>query len=106
MRREFNALAYLPLLLLALAVPLALGMVEPNGLYGFRTAASRASEANWYAANGAAGWTMAILSLAALALNLIFGRRLASPLKRTMFFAATIVACALSSTAAGFAALA
>lgn len=105
MKREFNTLAYLPLLLLAVAVPLALDMVEPNGLYGFRTAASQASDANWYSANRATGRALAILSVVALVLNLTVGRRLQQPLARTMFFVATILVCALGSTVAGFMAL-
>jgi uncharacterized membrane protein len=44
-----------PLLIVAVSLPLALSLVEPNGVYGYRTAESMASEAAWYSANRASG---------------------------------------------------
>lgn len=46
-----------PLLLIALlAIPLALGWVPPNWVYGFRTLQSVKSPDVWYAANHRAGF--------------------------------------------------
>lgn len=58
----------LPAILVVLAVPLALGMVPPNGLYGFRTPKTMSSPDIWYPANRFAGWWM----IAAGALTVCF----------------------------------
>jgi len=64
-----QVVAYLlPAILAVLAVPLALGMVPPNGLYGFRTPKTLSSPDIWYPANRFAGWLM----IAAGALTLCF----------------------------------
>jgi hypothetical protein len=45
----------LPILTLALGVPLALRWVPPNPLYGFRTATAFSSQEAWYDVNQATG---------------------------------------------------
>ena len=44
--------------ILALGIPLWVGMVPPNRFYGVRVAATLADEALWYAVNKAAGRDM------------------------------------------------
>jgi uncharacterized membrane protein len=46
----------LPTLVTVLSLPLALGLVGPNEVYGYRTSRSLGSPAAWYAANSIAGW--------------------------------------------------
>ena len=57
-----------PLLILLLSVPMILGKVPPNGVYGFRTPKTLSSPEIWYPANRAAGWFM----LAAMAVSICF----------------------------------
>jgi SdpI/YfhL protein family len=52
-----------------ISVPLILGVVPPNGIYGFRTAVTRSSRAVWYPANAFAGW--ALLSAASVSATLL-----------------------------------
>jgi hypothetical protein len=53
----------------AISVPLIIRVVPPNGLYGFRTAATQSSPAIWYPANAFMGW--ALLVAAALSTTLL-----------------------------------
>ena len=46
------------LLVGALAVPMVLGRVRPNPLYGLRTAATLADPEVWYPANRRSGWDL------------------------------------------------
>jgi hypothetical protein len=62
----------LPAILAVLAVPLALGMVPPNALYGFRTSKTRSSPDIWYPANRFAGWLMVAASALAICINFVF----------------------------------
>ena len=48
------------LLILALAIPLILRRVPPNGIYGVRTKASFASESDWYRINVIGGRYLAV----------------------------------------------
>jgi hypothetical protein len=57
---------FLPILMAALALPMLLGKIPPNPIYGFRTAKTLSSPDIWYAANRIAGWFM--IAAAALAL--------------------------------------
>ena len=57
-----------PLLILALSIPLILGKVSANGSYGFRTPKTLSSDDVWYPANRAEGWFM----LAAAVLSIFF----------------------------------
>jgi hypothetical protein len=44
------------LLIAGLSLPLIIGLVPPNRLYGFRTAKTRSDPRIWYAVNRVAGW--------------------------------------------------
>lgn len=57
-----------PLVVLALSIPMILGKVPPNSAYGFRTPKTLSSDEVWYPANRAAGWFM----LAAMAMSICF----------------------------------
>ena len=41
-----------------ISLPLILKLVPPNGMYGFRTAATSSSKAVWYSANSFHGWAL------------------------------------------------
>ena len=51
------------------SIPMALKMVPPNRLYGFRTPSTLSNQALWYRANTFAGWALLIASVASIALN-------------------------------------
>lgn len=59
-----------PLLILLLSVPMILGQVPPNGVYGFRTPKTLSSPDIWYPANRAAGWFMLAAMVVAIGFNL------------------------------------
>ena len=64
------------LLLLALSIPLLLGMVPPNGLYGFRVEKTMSDATIWYAANKVLGADLLIASLVLLGTSVfLFTRR-------------------------------
>ena len=42
----------------AISIPLILGIVPPNGVYGFRTSLTMSSPAIWYPANAFMGWAL------------------------------------------------
>lgn len=54
-RSLFHTSVMISVLLIALALPLLLNQIPPNGWYGFRTAQSLSSESAWYRANQLAG---------------------------------------------------
>jgi uncharacterized membrane protein len=58
--------------LLALAIPLTLEKVPPNGLYGFRTAKTRSDPKIWYAANKALGKALLVAGAVLLAVSAFF----------------------------------
>jgi len=59
---------WLPLVLIAVSIPLLMGLVPPNWVYGFRTAKTMSNPEIWYEANRHAGanliaagiWTMVL----------------------------------------------
>jgi uncharacterized protein (TIGR04206 family) len=59
---------WLPLMLIAVSIPLVIGVVPPNWIYGFRTAKTMSNPQFWYEANRHAGanliaagvWTMVL----------------------------------------------
>jgi uncharacterized membrane protein len=51
-------LMFVPLLLVALGIPLILGRVPRNWFYGSRTRRTMASDAAWYPANRVTGWVL------------------------------------------------
>lgn len=44
----------------AASIPLIMGVVPPNRIYGFRTASTLTNRALWYRANTFAGWALLI----------------------------------------------
>jgi len=73
--------------MMAISVPLILHLVPPNGIYGFRNAATRSSPAVWYPANAFAGWALLAASVASAALLL----RLPATVKRWQLFVVFVV---------------
>ena len=51
------------MLILVLALPLILGVIPPNRLYGVRTPKTISSTEVWYRANRAGGWMLLLDSL-------------------------------------------
>jgi hypothetical protein len=50
-------------LFVIISLPLILRMVPPNGIYGFRTAATQSSAAIWYPANAFMGWALSVAAV-------------------------------------------
>jgi hypothetical protein len=55
-------------------VPLILGRVPPNRLYGIRTRRTLEDKALWYRVNRVGGWMLLVASLISLALLIAIGR--------------------------------
>jgi hypothetical protein len=62
-RFQRRLLVSAPLLISAVCLPMALGLIAPNALYGFRTSASLASADVWYQSNSSAGSPVLCLAL-------------------------------------------
>ena len=45
-----------------ISLPLILGLVPPNGIYGFRTRFTMSSREIWYPANAFLGWALLVAS--------------------------------------------
>jgi uncharacterized membrane protein len=58
----------IPLILIALSLPLVFRLVPPNGWYGYRTPRSRSSPQEWYRLNRLAG--LAVVGAAALSFGI------------------------------------
>ena len=58
-------------LLVIISLPLILHLVPPNGMYGFRTGATRSTPAIWYQANAFSGWALSIAAIASATLLLV-----------------------------------
>src|SRR5690606_33266991 len=93
-----------PLVVAVLSVPMAFDWVEPNGFYGIRTAATRASEAAWYRANRAAGQAGLLAGLIGFAINVMIMRSGRSILRKQVLGVAVLVGVTLVIVAAGSAA--
>ena len=66
-----HLIAYVvPLVVLASSIPMILGKVPPNWLYGFRTPKTLSSPEVWYPANRAAGWFMVAAAVISICFNL------------------------------------
>lgn len=51
-----------------MALPLALRLVGPNRLYGFRTRATLSDRELWYSANAFCGWALLVAAIVGAAL--------------------------------------
>ena len=51
-----------------MALPLALRLVGPNRLYGFRTRATLSDQELWYSANAFGGWSLLVAGIIGAAL--------------------------------------
>ena len=59
------------LLISLVAIPLILGRVPPNSLYGVRTKASFASDSDWYRLNAIGGRYLAFSGIVILAMGIV-----------------------------------
>jgi uncharacterized membrane protein len=69
------------LIIMGLSIPLLLGVVGPNGLYGFRTAKTLSNPDIWYAANKVAGLDLLLASAVMFITTLLIfgpGKRLST----------------------------
>ena len=48
------------ILVAIISIPLIVGVVPPNGIYGFRTHLTQSSRAIWYPANAFMGWALVV----------------------------------------------
>ena len=80
-----------------ISVPLILGVVPPNGIYGFRTAVTRSSRAIWYPANAFMGWALLVAAVISAVLLTI----LPATVKRWLLLATFLVPM-LGAIAASF----
>ena len=91
-----------PLLIAAISLPMALGIVPPNGFYGLRTTRSLASAEIWYASNFQAGIAGVVLGLAgAVVVHVIMRMRSISEVARVLLAGATILLVSFGSMFAG-----
>ncbi len=56
-----------PVILLLVSIPMILGLIPPNAVYGYRTQYTISSPDIWYAENYKAGVAFAVISLVAIA---------------------------------------
>ena len=76
-----------PLLVLVLSIPMILGKVPPNSVYGFRTPTTLSSSEIWYPANRAAGWFMLAATVLTICFNLALWWTFPEwPLNRTVWW--------------------
>ena len=90
-----------PLVIIAVSLPLAFDLVGPNGFYGVRIEATRASEAAWYRGNQAGGVAGVMGGLVALAINWLTIRSSVLELTKVLVCSATVLAAALLIGGAG-----
>lgn len=94
-------LVFPPLFISAVCLPMALDLIAPNPLYGFRTSASLASADVWYQSNFSAGVAGVVLGIAGALLNSrIVGTGRVSTTKALLTVGVTVSA-AFGSTIAG-----
>jgi len=60
-----------PGVIAALAIPMILGRVPPNSLYGFRTSKTLSSQEIWYASNRVCGWLLFAAAVLTILVNLL-----------------------------------
>jgi uncharacterized membrane protein len=94
-------LVFVPLLFALICLPMALELIEPNGFYGVRIAATRASEAEWYRINRTAGIAGVIVGSIGFAANLLIARSgMALPRKQLACLAVLIGVAVLIAASA------
>jgi uncharacterized membrane protein len=59
-------------IILLLAIPLILGLIPPNRIYGIRTVETLSDQQRWYEINRFGGWALSISSLLYLAVAVLF----------------------------------
>lgn len=74
-------------MLVIISIPLILRLVPPNGIYGFRTEATRSTPEIWYSANTFMGWALSLAAVASATLLL----RLPINAKRWVLWGAFVV---------------
>ena len=75
-----------------ISFPLMLGWIEPNPLYGVRTAASFASEDAWYRANHASGVAGVVAGIIGFAANMVVARSRSGPQRKIVMCAGIVLA--------------
>jgi len=83
--------------LVVISVPLILRAVPPNGVYGFRVAATQSGPAIWYPANAFMGWALLVAAVISAVLLTI----LPATVKRWLLLA-TFLVPVLGAIAASF----
>ncbi len=83
--------------LIVMSVPLILKAVPPNGVYGFRVAATLSGPALWYPANAFMGWAL----LVAAVISAVLLATLPATVKRWLLLA-TFLVPVLGAIAASF----
>lgn len=98
-------ITWIPLLLAALGLPLALKLIAPNPLYGFRTEATLSSESVWYSANLQTGIALLFFGCLGTIANVYIARsKTLSPTLKQLLPIGTLLTIAALSIAAGSAA--
>lgn len=82
----------LPVLTALLSLPLALRLIGPNPVYGYRTSTSMASPELWYKANAYAGWLGFAFSIVAFVINLYLLRSSSVNPEQRRFIAVVVFA--------------
>ena len=68
---KLAVIAYVvPLVVVASSIPMILGKVPPNWIYGFRTPRTLSSPEVWYPANRVAGCLMVVAAVVSICFNL------------------------------------
>ena len=68
---KLAVIAYVvPLVVVASSIPMILGKVPPNRIYGFKTSKTLSSPEIWYPANRVAGWFMVAAAVVSICFNL------------------------------------
>jgi hypothetical protein len=83
-------------LLVIISVPLILRLVPPNGMYGFRTGATRSTPAIWYQANAFMGWALSVAAIASATLLVVLPMTAKRWMLWAVFFGPLAAAIALS----------
>ncbi len=97
-------LTALPLLFALLGLPMALGRIAPNPVYGVRTTATLASDVSWYSANTAAGIAMAVGGIVGFVVNVAIVRSNLDVAAKNRYQLAVVIAIAVLIVIAGLAA--